>query len=76
MGELERVTAPHSSKVSVDKMLPEERPREEITNCFICQPTGESLKIHREERNCGGEIPKLSHELNAHAKMILLSVLS
>jgi hypothetical protein len=73
--ELEKVTAPLSSKVSVDKMLPEERPREEIINFFIRQATGESLEIYREERNCGGEIPKLSHELNAHAKMILLSVL-
>jgi hypothetical protein len=70
--ELERVTAPHSSKVIVDKMLPEERPREEIINFFIRQATSESLEIYREERKCGGEIPKLSHELNAHAKMILL----
>jgi hypothetical protein len=54
MGELERVAAPHSSKVTVDNILPsmlaEERPREEIINFFIRQPTGESLKVHREER--------------------------
>jgi hypothetical protein len=37
MGKLERVTAPHSSKVSVDKMLTEEQPREEITSFFVRQ---------------------------------------
>jgi hypothetical protein len=60
--ELERVPTPHSSKLTVDKCLLRKGSEKKSLTFSYVKSTGESL-IHRKERNCGGEIPKLSHEL-------------
>jgi hypothetical protein len=52
MDKLERVTRPHSSKATVDKVLPSmltedsEKAERKKSSTFIRQVTGESLKIH------------------------------